>query len=222
MPDDKPIDRRRFFREGLRELLKPLAKAAEPLERVAHELGKLDTPEGTAARGPNSWSEPVERLPDHWLRPPGALDERAFRDTCSRCSACVNVCPAQCIKLDYNGLRGAGAPYIEPNAMPCVLCTGLMCMQSCPTHALVPTPLEEIRMGVAEWRESLCVRPHGRDCTICVDHCPVGEKAIALIDGKIVVKDPGCTGCGVCQHECPTTPKSIVVIPASERQGGLD
>jgi hypothetical protein len=31
MSDDKPIDRRRFFREGLRELLKPLANAIDPV-----------------------------------------------------------------------------------------------------------------------------------------------------------------------------------------------
>ena len=40
--DDKPVNRRRFFREGLRELLKPLAQAIEPLEKVTRELSKLD------------------------------------------------------------------------------------------------------------------------------------------------------------------------------------
>ena len=40
--DDKPIPRRRFFREGLRELFKPLASGLENIERITHELGKLD------------------------------------------------------------------------------------------------------------------------------------------------------------------------------------
>src|SRR5947208_11885882 len=42
--DDKPIDRRRFFRAGLAELFKPLSKAMRPLEAMAHEIGKLEDP----------------------------------------------------------------------------------------------------------------------------------------------------------------------------------
>ncbi len=38
MSDDRPLDRRRFFRVGLRELLKPLANAAAPIERALNEF----------------------------------------------------------------------------------------------------------------------------------------------------------------------------------------
>src|SRR4029078_568148 len=131
MRDDVPLNRRRFFREGLRELLKPLAKAAEPIARAMHDLGALDD------------SAPKATPYEHraWLRPPGALEEQLFRETCSRCMACVRVCPAQCIKIDVTGVKGAGAPYIEPSEMPCVVCDGLKCMHECPTGALVPTLL---------------------------------------------------------------------------------
>ena len=40
--DERPIDRRRFFRQGLRELLKPLSKAVEPL----HETNPLGGGQG--------------------------------------------------------------------------------------------------------------------------------------------------------------------------------
>lgn len=226
--DDKPIDRRRFFRQGLRELLKPLAQAVEPLERMAHELGSMESaldrynyraPEPSVAprRDDGAYVEGDER---YWLRPPGALEERAFRETCSRCNACVSVCPAQCIKLDFGGAKGEGVPYIDPNQMACVLCSGLDCMQTCPSGALLPTPLCDIDMGTAQWREHLCVRPNGDDCRMCVDHCPVGTTAIELVENRVVVHDHGCTGCGVCQHECPTDPKSIVVVPKSVRSSG--
>jgi ferredoxin-type protein NapG len=91
-------------------------------------------------------------------------------------------------------------------------------MATCPTTALVPTPLEMIDMGTAHWREELCVRSHGQECTICVDRCPVGPKALELRLGQIVVHKDACTGCAVCHNSCPTEPKSIVVTPKSARE----
>jgi ferredoxin-type protein NapG len=144
------------------------------------------------------------------------LAEQAFRDTCSRCGECVRVCPAQCIKLDPTGIRAQGAPYIDADEMPCVVCDGLQCMHTCPTGALVPTILPEIDMGTALWHADTCLRTaRGEDCTICVEKCPVGAFAIEVVENQIVVKEKGCIGCGVCQYECPTNPKSIVVIPRS-------
>ena len=208
--DERPIDRRRFFREGFRELFKPLSKAIEPIERVARELGNLERLEGYPPPSPAPPPKPL-------VRPPGALEEQKFLETCSRCGKCAEVCPAQCIKLDPAALTGGGAPFIDVETMPCVLCDGLLCMPACPTGALVVTPLAEIDVGTAEWRENLCVRSHGTDCKICVDHCPRGAAALELKDNRVHVIQEGCTGCGVCQYQCPTYPKSIVVVPKSAR-----
>lgn len=217
--DDKPMARRRFFREGLRELLKPLAEMAKPLEEVVRQLDQLERIGGGVADPYHSPAAPVppHAEVEHWLRPPGALAERDFLDTCSRCGECVRVCPAQCIKIDYSGAKGKGAPHIDPSEMPCVLCSSLACMNSCPSGALQLVPLAEIDMGTAEWNEHLCVRSHGEECTACVDHCPVGTTALELIDNRIVVHESACTGCGVCQQNCPTDPKSIVVMAKSAR-----
>jgi len=150
------------------------------------------------------------------IRPPGALPERQFRETCSRCGECVKVCPVQCIKIDSTGVKGAGAPYINIDSAACVLCDGLLCMNKCPSGALVPTPIGEIDMGTAVWHEKTCLRTTGESCTICIDDCPIGEMAIVLdAAGKVKVIDDGCTGCGVCQNRCPTNPKSITVTPRS-------
>src|SRR5881394_339029 len=107
MSQDRSMDRRRFFREGLRELLRPVSKAVEPIHRVAKELGNLEstlspgqtTPPKPPARP--TFFEPTTNL----LRPPGALPEDQFLSTCSRCAKCVQVCPAECIKLDPSGTR---------------------------------------------------------------------------------------------------------------------
>jgi len=216
--DDKPMPRRRFFREGLRELLKPLAELAKPLEEVARQLDELERISSAFADPYHSPAAPVP-APEHWLRPPGSLVERDFLDTCSRCGECVRVCPAQCIKIDYSGSRGKGAPYIDPNQMSCVLCDSLACMNSCPSGALQLVPLSDIDMGTAQWIEHTCVRSYGNECTICVDNCPVGTMALEVRDSRIHVNEDHCTGCGVCQNKCPTDPKSIVVMPKSARIG---
>jgi ferredoxin-type protein NapG len=207
--EDKPIPRRRFFVAGLRELFKPLAGGLENIERVTQELARLDD----ASAKPKPRTVPLAM----WLRPPGALAEQAFRETCSRCGICVSVCPAECIKIDSTGEKGGGAPYIDPQQMPCVVCESLACMHNCPSGALVPTPLADIDMGTAEWHENLCIRTHGQECTACIDQCPLGSAAIELRDGQIHVIEEGCIGCGVCEHYCPTRPASITVVPRAAR-----
>jgi ferredoxin-type protein NapG len=214
MADERPMDRRRFFREGLRELLKPLADTAEPIERALKEFEALQSyespTESRVSRGRPGSAQAPHRV---FLRPPGALAEKDFLDTCSRCGTCVSVCPAQAIKLDRASGVAGGAPYVVASEMPCVVCDGLHCMQNCPSGALVFKPVAEIDMGTAIWHEERCVRSRGEDCRICVDQCPLGEAAIKLNGNRVEVIEQGCIGCGVCEQACPTTPKSIVVAP---------
>src|SRR5437762_11184315 len=119
--EDHSVNRRSFFREGLRELLKPLAAAIEPIEEAAHQLGQLGDLSKSVLPGGARRVAP-RRVPLNLpLRPPGALNDQAFRETCSRGGECVLACPAQCIKIDHTGLLGHGAPYIDADVMPCVL-----------------------------------------------------------------------------------------------------
>jgi MauM/NapG family ferredoxin protein len=223
--DDKPMDRRRFFRKGFAELFKPISNVSKPLERVAHELGKLDRAFQPPGKKPAPAPAPKKIPLDLWLRPPGALPEQQFRETCSRCGNCVSICPATAIKLDPTGRKGNGAPYIEPNDMACVMCEGLQCMNVCPSGAILRTSINDIDMGTAVWHSDTCLRGRStggkeQDCTICVDQCPLGSAAITIEFGQIAVNPLGCTGCGVCQHDCPTTPKSIDVIPIAAKTAG--
>ena len=197
---EKPVDRRRFFRLGLSELLRPLASAAKPLERMANELGKLDQP---------------RVRPEVRLRPPGSLPEAKFLQTCQRTGDCVAACPVQAIKL--NPTKAGGVPYIDADTSACVVCTGLKCMSVCPSGALLPTSINDIDMGTAVWHSSSCLRTSGDSCTICIDKCPLGSAAIELKAGRVAVYPLGCIGCGVCQQQCPTSPKSTVVIPIATK-----
>ena len=181
-----------MFRLGLKKLMDPIAEYIE--ERLNVPL-------------------PVQRMV---LRPPGALPERAFLDTCYRCGNCVDVCPAHAIKpMTREDVERAGTPYIDPDLAACVVCGELACMKACPSGALkCVAEVKDIAMGRARIDPYLCVRYHGQACTICRDKCPIGTDAIDLSDGEeIEVKPGGCVGCGVCQLHCPALPKAIVVDP---------
>ncbi len=153
MSSDKPMDRRRFFRAGLAELLRPLANVAVPLEELAKQISKMDEPKPARPaphvyQAPNtvSYHSPSESdsaygdEDEHWLRPPGARPEEEFVSICSRCGNCAHACPVQAIKLDHGGARAGGVPYIDPDVSACVMCDGLFCMTQCPSSARADRP----------------------------------------------------------------------------------
>jgi MauM/NapG family ferredoxin protein len=184
-------DRRRFFSEGLGWLVRPLAEYLDP---------RLDAPAVSRMR----------------LRPPGAIPESDFLDTCYRCGTCVELCPADAI-LAVNAPADAdhGTPYLDPDLAACALCEGLLCMAHCASGALKPVgSVHHIRMGLAVVSPAACVRTGGGDCRRCVEVCPIASTAIRIVDsGPPRVLDPGCIGCGQCQLACPTMPKAVIIRP---------
>ncbi|MBD04669.1 MAG: ferredoxin [Gemmatimonadetes bacterium] len=188
MSADGP-DRRRFFRQLV----------DRTLGHAADYVG--DRVEGFVGR------------PRHRLRPPGAIAEAAFLDTCYRCGNCVGICPARAIQhIKGESEELDGTPAIFADHQPCLVCDGLQCMPACPSGALKITPREQIAMGLARFDPEPCLRTGGEACTECVDTCPEGERALRFNDeGVVEVLNEGCIGCGVCQWRCPSQPKAIVV-----------
>jgi ferredoxin-type protein NapG len=213
---DRPMNRRAFFRQGLGELLRSVGKAMEPLADAAKQFAELEKPPASTYSYTPPPAPDYSPDPAAVIRPPGARPGQEYLDVCSRCGECMRICPEQCIQIDFSAYRGQGAPYIDPETKPCTMCEGLMCTTYCPSGALLPILREEMKIGTAVWHEETCLRIYGQECTICIDKCPVGEKAIRLTEGRIEVVDPGCTGCGVCQYECPSGPKSITVTPRDQ------
>jgi ferredoxin-type protein NapF len=168
-------------------------------------------------RRPKSEQEPPDEPPGPpppppprpALRPPGAVDEAIFADTCKRCGKCVEVCPRQAIAPLEDGTPG-----ITPRRAPCVVCDGLKCTTVCPSGALISLAPFDIRMGTAMIDARRCVAWQGQACDRCVASCPV-PGALVVDDAQRPLVDPGrCIGCGVCENVCPTSQAAIYVIAA--------
>lgn len=87
------------------------------------------------------------------LRPPGALDEKAFLASCIKCGQCVQVCPYRSIKLlDLQSGINTATPYIDAFERGCYLCDLFPCILCCPSGALDPKiqEIEQVHMGIAK------------------------------------------------------------------------
>ncbi|MCC6572641.1 MAG: 4Fe-4S dicluster domain-containing protein [Planctomycetes bacterium] len=151
-----------------------------------------------------------------FFRPPGALAEKEFLETCSRCKKCVEACPEQVITPAQSHMGAPlDTPILMPNIGPCTLCGD--CMDICPTGALKPTPVGEVRIGIAVVEPRTCLGYLGEACTACHDACPLEPNAIAFEGKQPKVDSRICTGCGLCVKACPTEQPSIVVLPRPKR-----
>jgi len=139
--------------------------------------------------------------------PPGADNFRSFHDRCTGCQLCTTVCanqllsPLKSTKPTISFERG----YCRPE---CVKCS-----QSCPTGAIRPITVAEkssIQIGYAIWKPELCVA----DCDLCVRKCPTN--AVQKVEGKIVIAQERCIGCGACEHLCPVRPQSAIYVEGVE------
>lgn len=138
------------------------------------------------------------------LRPPGALDERAFLATCLRCQLCAQACDTGCIEL-FGPAEGrhAGSPHITAARVACNLC--LACTRACPSGALAElVEVGAVRMGTAVVDERLCVSHNGTGaCGACHTACPLKNRAITQgLYNAPTVHEEHCVGCGLCEEAC--------------------
>lgn len=158
------------------------------------------------------------------LRPPGALPESEFKDSCVRCFRCANACPNQCIEFHgpSAGLGEMFTPYIHARGRGCILCGE--CAEACPTGALRPFEVSQegwllsVDMGKARVNEDLCFSYHGRTCGACYRACPLAGQAMTIgLYETPIVHIEHCVGCGLCEQACLHLPQAIRVLP-TERQ----
>jgi polyferredoxin len=150
------------------------------------------------------------------VRPPGALPEEQFTQTCITCQECIRVCPSRAIRpaLLEGGFASIGTPVLSPRQGACSFnpsCPQL-CAQVCPVGAIRPIPVTEMKTGLATVDHSACLAwDQGVKCLVCVEACLVD--AAKSINGKIIVDAAKCTGCGRCESGCPVAGSAIRVLP---------
>jgi MauM/NapG family ferredoxin protein len=167
------------------------------------------------------------------VRPPGALDERAFLRRCIQCGLCMQACPTGGLQPTWHeaGLEGVWTPMLVPAIGYCEFeCHA--CGQVCPTGAIAPLSLaakKQVKIGLAYIDTTRCLPyAYGRECIVCEEHCPVPDKAITFElrefqhrDGsREVLKFPRvdaerCTGCGICETKCPFRDRAAILVTSA-------
>lgn len=129
------------------------------------------------------------------IRPPGAVDEERFVESCRRCNACITACSTGIISRGHGGF-----PAIDFAKGACTFCGA--CAAACKDGCFT---------GARDWSlkaviSSVCVEPKGVACRMCESACD--ENALRfrpMLGGRSqpVVDIDNCTGCGACAAPCP-------------------
>lgn len=144
-------------------------------------------------------------------RPPGALPEHEFNLRCIRCLKCGQACHTGAITFG-NWLTGAASdtPFVDPNS--CNLC--MECIDVCPTGALQETLVDpslypafaERTFYLISSQQCVLFVRRRKWCLDCYEACPRKGRAIKLdLNGRPLMDERYCTGCGICERVCPYT-----------------
>jgi ferredoxin-type protein NapG len=136
------------------------------------------------------------------LRPPGGQDAEDFRARCLKCGRCRGICPPSVIGAATlaDSLVDARTPTMKFRVGSCDFCG--KCVEVCPTRALRPFVLENVKIGLATVQKHICIAWSRGGCTLCRNSCPYG--AISVDNQTRPEVDPEkCKGCGSCEHVCP-------------------
>ncbi len=140
------------------------------------------------------------------IRPPGAVEERAFLERCIRCAECMKVCPNNALHPAFfeAGVEGMWTPILIARIGYCEH-SCVLCGQVCPTGAIQKiTEKEKLGQGVPPVKIGTAFYDHGRclpwamqtPCIVCEEFCPTSPKAIWVeeVDAEVRDKIPGPNG----------------------------
>jgi polyferredoxin len=122
------------------------------------------------------------------IRPPGAVEERAFLERCIRCAECMKVCPNNALHPAFfeAGIEGLWTPILIARVGYCEY-SCVLCGQVCPTGAIQKiTEKEKMGQGQPPIKIGTAFYDHGRclpwsmqtPCIVCEEFCPTSPKAI--------------------------------------------
>jgi len=146
------------------------------------------------------------------LRPPWAIADEIFVERCTRCSKCIEACPAKILTSGHGGF-----PIINFAKDHCTFCRA--CADACEAGCFAPStaPAWDLRAAIS----NACIEAKGVTCRMCGETCDVSAIRFKprLGGGTTVsVSLPECSGCGACVSVCPVRAISIVPTPQSSNQ----
>lgn len=146
--------------------------------------------------------------------PPWSVTESLFFDSCTRCNACIDVCPSNIIQ------RGSGGfPEVNFQRGECDFCGE--CAQSCQSGALHYSEAMAPWWNVVTIDTQRCLPEQGVMCLTCSEQCDV--EAIQFKPTLGGISSPQldtslCTGCGACIAPCPGKAVEMITIGSSRQQ----
>ncbi|MFQ5602424.1 MAG: 4Fe-4S dicluster domain-containing protein [bacterium] len=152
----------------------------------------------------------IKELPRQ-IYPPGAAKD--FTEKCAACGDCAASCPVDAIQIKKDAVSGQNVAMIVPRDQPCIMCEELPCTHTCNQQALLPPAGNAFpKIGLAVFREDVCLAYTGSYCMTCYDACPLKRRAMLLEFNRPVIDASTCTGCGVCEQVCILSSENGVVI----------
>ena len=174
------MDRREFFKFG----------ASKAIDTVSEAVNKK-----------------MSELDINWIRPPFALPENDFVETCTKCDECLKVCPPNILfKLADN------TPAMDLSIRGCQMCKDWPCVSVCEPGALIRDAdnLEELpKFAAVTINEDTCLPYQGPECGACAHACPVPNALTWEKSIKPVIDPELCTGCALCREACIVEPKAV-------------
>lgn len=145
------------------------------------------------------------------LRPPWAISEISFFDTCESCGKCRQACPEGILAEGAGGL-----PEVSFERGECTFCEE--CAKACSSGALILHDPGDASARRAPWTaeaeiSNACLSAKGITCRVCGEVCDSGAITFKLAVGGsalAAVDTYSCTGCGACYAPCPTNAIRII------------
>jgi len=134
------------------------------------------------------------------FRPPWAVSEPLFQETCTTCDACIKVCGEGVLRRG-----GGGYPEVNFQAAECTFCGE--CVNVCTPQALLKTEQNadapwDLKARIA----ATCLSQNAITCRVCGDRCDARAIRFQLAVGGVadpIIDLSSCTGCGACVEPCP-------------------
>ena len=157
------------------------------------------------------------------LRPPGAVDEAAFKGACIRCGNCIRSCPSGIIEpsIDSRDVAGFLVPKLRFSGPDYCREDCNKCGHVCPTGVIRPLSLQDKNqhvIGVAEIDLSECLLTMDEECGVCMPRCPQGaiveQFSRETYTATVKVVPGKCNGCGACVGICPAKIVRVETVSA--------